>query len=232
MAQMQNPPVEQLAAIVHHQLNASLAVLRQVLEDAGLAQTLATAARATAAAMKAGHKLMVAGNGGSAADAQHMVAEFVSRLTADRMALPALALTVDTSILTAVSNDSTYENVFERQLEALGQSGDVFFALSTSGNSKNLLKALHCARRMGLTTIGLTGNGGGQIGALCDYSVVVPSKVTMNIQESHIALEHIYCMLVEKCIFGMEFGTGLALDMSLKSDTSLEAGMSLESGKP
>jgi D-sedoheptulose 7-phosphate isomerase len=156
--------------------------------------------------MQKGHKLMVAGNGGSAADSQHLVAEFVSRLTVDRRALPAIALTVDTSILTAIGNDYDYQNVFERQVEALGQTGDVFLALSTSGNSKNILKGLQCARAMGIKTIGFSGNGGGRMAELCNYSVVVPSSVTMNIQECHIALEHIFCMLVEKRIFGMGFG--------------------------
>lgn len=197
---------EQLIAIVEHQLNTSMSVMQQVLADPGIAGTVAAAAEKTAAAMKQGRKLMVAGNGGSAADSQHLVAEFVSRLTVDRPALPAVALTVDTSILTAIGNDYAYENVFERQIEAIGQSGDVFFALSTSGNSKNVIKGLEQARRMGIITIGYSGNGGGRMAPLCDYSVVVPSNVTMHIQESHIALEHIYCMLVEKCYFGMEFG--------------------------
>lgn len=197
---------EQLATIAKQQLNTSIAVMRQVLEDPGIFTTIVAAAKKTAAAMKQGSKLMVAGNGGSAADSQHLVAEFVSRLTVDRPALPAIALTVDTSILTAIGNDYDYENVFERQIEALGKSGDVFFALSTSGNSKNVVKGLHQARRMGITTIGFSGNGGGCMAPLCDYSIVVPSIVTMNIQESHIALEHIFCMLVEKCCFGMGFG--------------------------
>jgi D-sedoheptulose 7-phosphate isomerase len=203
----QIPSAQQLAAIVKEQLNSSISVMRQVLDDPAIASTITAAAEKTAAAMKAGRKLIVAGNGGSAADSQHLVAEFVSRLTIDRPALPAIALTVDTSILTAIGNDYAYENVFERQLEALGREGDIFLALSTSGNSKNVIKGLHQARRMGLITIGFSGNGGGQMAALCDHSVVVPSSVTMHIQESHIALEHIFCMLVEKCYFGIEFGT-------------------------
>lgn len=201
------PAQEELASIVKQQLSTSMAVMRQVLEDPRIASIVASAAEKTAAAMKEGRKLIVAGNGGSAADSQHLVAEFVSRLTIDRPALPAIALTVDTSILTAIGNDYAYENVFERQLEAVGRSGDIFLALSTSGNSKNILKGLHQARRMGITTVGFSGNGGGQMASLCDYSVVVPSDVTMHIQESHIALEHIFCMLVEKCYFGMDFGS-------------------------
>lgn len=207
MPQIQEAPsTEQLVSLVKQQLDKSISTMRSVLEDPGIAKTLVDAAERTASAMKQGYKLMVAGNGGSAADSQHLVAEFVSRLTVDRQALPAIALTVDTSILTAIGNDYDYENVFERQIEALGKSGDVFFALSTSGNSKNVLKALSRARQVGITTIGFSGNGGGRMAPLCDYSVVVPSNVTMNIQECHIALEHIFCMTVEKFYFGMEFG--------------------------
>ncbi|HEU4982999.1 MAG TPA: D-sedoheptulose 7-phosphate isomerase [Acidobacteriaceae bacterium] len=197
---------EQLALLVQKQLGISIRTMQSVLDDPNTISTLVAAAGCTAAAMQQGRKLMVAGNGGSAADSQHLVAEFVSRLTVDRRALPAIALTVDTSILTAIGNDYDYQNVFERQIEALGQRGDVFLALSTSGNSKNILKSLACARAMGIKTIGFSGSGGGRMAELCDYSVVVPSSVTMNIQECHIALEHIFCMLVEKRIFGMGFG--------------------------
>jgi D-sedoheptulose 7-phosphate isomerase len=202
----QAPSFEQLTVILKQQLNSSISVLQRVLDDSDIAATIAAAAIQTSAAMKQGSKLIVAGNGGSAADSQHLVAEFVSRLTVDRPALPAIALTVDTSILTAIGNDYAYENVFERQLEAVGKRGDVFLALSTSGNSKNVIKGLHQARRMGIVTVGFSGNRGGQMGALCDHSVVIPSNVTMHIQESHIALEHIFCLLVEKCYFGLEFG--------------------------
>lgn len=197
---------EGLVSIVERQLKLSISVMQSVLADPQVGQTVAAAAQRTARAMKEGRKLMVAGNGGSAADAQHLVAEFVSRLTVDRPALPAVALTVDTSILTAIGNDYAYENVFERQIEALGQPGDIFLALSTSGNSRNVIRGLERARQMGIVTIGYSGNGGGRMAVLCDYSVVVPSAVTMNIQESHIALEHIFCMLVEKCYFGADFG--------------------------
>jgi len=155
--------------------------------------------------MKAGRKLMVCGNGGSAADAQHLVAEFVSRLTVDRPALRAIALTTDTSILTAIGNDYSYDNVFERQIEALGIAGDILLAISTSGNSKNCVKALRLARHMGIHTVSYTGNGGGAMKALSDINVIVPSNITMNIQESHLALEHIFCMIVERFYFGPNF---------------------------
>jgi D-sedoheptulose 7-phosphate isomerase len=157
--------------------------------------------------MQAGRKLLVCGNGGSAADAQHLVAEFVSRLTVDRPALRAIALTTDSSILTAIGNDYSYDNVFERQVEALGLPGDVLLAISTSGNSKNCVKALSIARKMGIHTVSYTGNGGGTMKALSDINVIVPSNTTMNIQESHLALEHIFCMVVERFTFGLDFDT-------------------------
>jgi D-sedoheptulose 7-phosphate isomerase len=199
---------EQWQSVIQRQLRSSIATIQSVLDDANISSTLIAAAEYTGNAMKSGHKLMVAGNGGSAAESQHLVAEFVSRLTVDRRALPAISLTVDTSILTAIGNDYDYENVFERQIEAIAQKGDVFFAMSTSGNSKNILKALKLAPQLGVKTIGITGNGGGLMGPFCDYSIVVPSKVTMNIQEAHLCLEHIFCMLVEKVYFGMQFGEG------------------------
>jgi D-sedoheptulose 7-phosphate isomerase len=165
---------------------------------------LADAAEATASALKAGHKLMVAGNGGSAADAQHLVAEFVSRLCEDRPAMRAVALTTDSSILTAIGNDYGYERVFERQLEALGQAGDVFMGISTSGNSPNILRALKFCRTAGIPTIGLSGRTGGKMPDLCDYCILIPSDVTMYIQQAHLALEHIFCMIVERSYFGPE----------------------------
>jgi D-sedoheptulose 7-phosphate isomerase len=180
--------------------------MRAVLADQSIIDAVVLAAEAIADAMKRGNKLMVAGNGGSAADSQHLVAEFVSRLTVDRPALPAIALTTDTSILTAIGNDYSYENVFERQIEAIGKTGDVFLGISTSGNAKNILKALRPCPRIGISTVGYIGNEGGAMKALCDVSVVVPSKVTMHIQECQLALEHVLCMLVERLYFGPDFG--------------------------
>ena len=191
--------------VVQNQLAQSIATMQSVLADPDIADTIVTIAALTAKAMLDGRKLMIAGNGGSAADAQHLVAEFVARLTVNRPALRAIALTVDSSILTAIGNDFGYDDVFARQIEALGQPGDVFLGISTSGNSKNILNALHLARTMEITTIGFTGSGGGAMRDLCDHNVIIPSDVTMNIQESHIALEHIYCMLVERCYFGPTF---------------------------
>jgi D-sedoheptulose 7-phosphate isomerase len=178
-----------------------------VLNDPAIHDAVLEAGRITAQAMKSGRKLIVCGNGGSAADAQHLVAEFVSRLTVDRPAMRAVALTTDSSILTAIGNDYSYDNVFERQVEALGIEGDVLLAISTSGNSKNCIKALKLAKTMRIHTVSYTGNGGGAMKELSDINVVVPSKITMNIQESHLALEHIYCMVVERCYFGPDFGS-------------------------
>lgn len=187
--------------LVKSQLGQSIGTLQAVLGDPNIAEAVVLAAKLTANAMKDGHKLMVAGNGGSAADAQHLAAEFVSRLTVDRPAMRALALTTDTSILTAIGNDYSYDDVFARQVEALGQKGDVFLGISTSGNSINLVKALKRCTQLGITTVGYIGNGGGVMAPLCDVVVVVPSKITMNIQESHLALEHIFCMTVERIYF-------------------------------
>ncbi len=194
-----------LHTLVAQQLHHSLETIAAARADSHLVQTVINAGRAIAAAMQAGNKLMVAGNGGSAADAQHIVAEFVSRLTRDRPALPAVALTTDTSILTAIANDFSYDTVFERQVEALGKEGDVFLGISTSGNARNLLRAFRLCRERGIRTVGYLGNAGGAAAELCDYSVVVPSSVTMHIQECHLALEHILCLIVERCYFGESF---------------------------
>jgi D-sedoheptulose 7-phosphate isomerase len=193
--------------LVRRQLTQSIATMTAVLNDQAIHAAVVEAGRITADSMKSGHKLMVCGNGGSAADAQHLVAEFVSRLTVDRPALRAIALTTDTSILTAIGNDYSYDNVFERQIEALGQPGDVLLAISTSGNSKNCVKALKLAKTMGIATVAYTGNNGGAMSALATINVIIPSDTTMNIQESHLALEHIFCMVVERFYFGEDFGT-------------------------
>jgi len=191
--------------LIRHQLLQSITTMQNVLADDTIHEAVLKAGELTAAAMKSGHKLMVCGNGGSAADAQHLVAEFVSRLTVDRPALRAVALTTDTSILTAIGNDYSYDNVFERQVEALGLEGDVLLAISTSGNSKNCLKALHLAKKLGIHTIAYTGNKGGKMASLADINVIIPSEITMNIQESQLALEHIFCMVVERFYFGKDF---------------------------
>jgi D-sedoheptulose 7-phosphate isomerase len=190
--------------LIQERLGQGITTLQQLMVDDTLQTALAGAAESTSIAMLEGRKLMIAGNGGSAADAQHLAAEFVSRLTVDRPAMRALALTTDASILTAVANDYGYDRVFERQIEALGQPGDVFLGISTSGNSKNILKALALCRKMRISTIGFTGQIGGKMPLLCDYCVMIPSTITATIQEAHLTLEHIFCHLVEARYFCAE----------------------------
>jgi D-sedoheptulose 7-phosphate isomerase len=149
-----------------------------------------------------GNKLLVMGNGGSAADSQHFVAEIVGRFKMERRALPAVALSTDTSILTAIGNDYGFDSVFSRQVEALAAPGDAVVGISTSGNSPNVLKALNIAKARGCRTIGLLGKDGGSIKGACDLALVVPSDNTPRIQEGHITIIHIVCDLVEKSLFG------------------------------
>ena len=156
-----------------------------------------------AKAFISGRKLMLAGNGGSAADAQHIAAEFLSRFTMDRKPLPAIALTTDTSVLTAVGNDYGFDRVFERQLRGLGKRGDVFMAISTSGQSPNILAALTAARELGITTVGMTGAKTSPMIALCDLSLIAPSEETAIVQQIHIVAAHIMCGLVERELFGV-----------------------------
>ena len=144
-----------------------------------------------------GKKLLIAGNGGSASDAQHIAAEFTGRFVKERKPLAAIALSTDTSALTAISNDYGFENVFSRQLEALAQPGDLFLAISTSGNSANVLKALASAKKAGCKTLGLSGRDGGKMNELCDLNIVVPSDITARIQEIHILIGHIFCKAVD-----------------------------------
>ena len=150
--------------------------------------------------LRSGNKILFFGNGGSASDSQHLAAEFVGRYEKERRALPAISFTTDTSILTAVGNDYGFERVFERQMEALGRKNDVAVALSTSGNSKNVLAAVRRAKEMGVYTIGFTGNTGGELKTLADLPIVIPSKKTSRIQESHIMIGHILCEYVDEAL--------------------------------
>lgn len=151
-----------------------------------------------AEALKRGNKILLCGNGGSAADAQHIAAEFVGRFHNERNSLPALALTTDTSILTSVANDYSYDVVFARQVEGLGAEGDVLWGISTSGNSKNVNLALEAAHRRGMVTIGSAGKDGGSMKALCDEVFLVPSPTTARIQEMHILCAHIICQIIDE----------------------------------
>jgi D-sedoheptulose 7-phosphate isomerase len=148
-----------------------------------------------------GNKLFFFGNGGSAADAQHLAAEFVNRYIMERPPLPAIALTTDTSILTSVSNDLAFHEIFSKQLRALGKEGDVTIGITTSGNSPNIIKAFEVAKEMGMKTVALTGNDGGAVAKMVDFPLIVPSSSTPRIQETHILIGHILCEMVEHYLF-------------------------------
>lgn len=180
---------------------SSIAVLNGLLADSALLACVGRSAEICAAALTRGNKVMFAGNGGSAADAQHLAAELVGRLSRERSALPAIALTADSSVLTALGNDYGFEEVFSRQVEGLGARGDVLVAISTSGRSKNILRALTAAHGKGIIAIGMTGSGGGDMRALCKSCLCVPAHDTQRIQEAHIVLGHIICGLVERAMF-------------------------------
>jgi D-sedoheptulose 7-phosphate isomerase len=185
-------------------LKESLRALEVFVASGDAHRTILTFADVVTDALSAGHKLLVAGNGGSAGDAQHIAGEFLSRLFFDRLPLPAIALTTDTSVLTAVGNDYGYEKVFERQILGLGQVGDVFLGISTSGQSPNVLRALEAARSKGLVTLGLTGSFAGPMGPLCDHIFCAPSSKTSIIQQIHITVAHLVCGLVEQRIFAQQ----------------------------
>jgi D-sedoheptulose 7-phosphate isomerase len=184
-------------------LKETAALIAAMAADAALCAATEDAVTRVASALRQGRKLLLCGNGGSAADAQHWAGELVSRFHYDRPGLAAIALTTDTSILTAIGNDYGYEHLFARQVEALGQVGDVLFALSTSGRSPNILAALHAARARAITTVGFTGNGPGTaaMAPLCDILIQVPSALTPRIQEGHEALGHAICAMVEADLF-------------------------------
>jgi D-sedoheptulose 7-phosphate isomerase len=183
------------------QIEETQRIMTAMLADTSLLSRVESASYACINALRAGKKVLLAGNGGSAADAQHIAGEFVSRFLFDRPGLPAIALTTDTSILTAIGNDYGYEKLFARQVQAHGQPGDVLIAYSTSGKSPNILKALAEARRLGLVTIGMTGNRRGAMREHCDHYLDVPSSETPKIQEGHLVLGHILCGLVESALF-------------------------------
>jgi len=189
--------------MVAEHFRRSCETLSRAAEDPKLCAAIHAIADTITDAFRAGHKLLIAGNGGSAADAQHIAGEFLSRLNFDRNPLPAIALTTDTSVLTAVGNDYGFDRVFERQVRGLGRPGDVFIAISTSGRSPNVLAALKAARETGLTTIGFTGTAaGGAMTPLCDHCLAAPSAETPQIQQIHIVAAHAICGLVERSLFG------------------------------
>lgn len=183
------------------QISEAQGVMSAMLADRALLGAVEAAAGACITSLQGGGKILLAGNGGSAADAQHIAGEFVSRFAFDRPGLPAIALTTDTSILTAIGNDYGYEKLFARQVQAHGNDGDIFIGYSTSGKSPNILRAFEEARTKGLVCVGLAGNRGGPMRELCDFLLEVPSGVTPKIQEGHLVLGHILCGLVENAIF-------------------------------
>ncbi len=189
-------------SFVAEQVQQSIEVKQKLLADQVLLKRIDDVSAVIVEAYQKGGKTMLAGNGGSAADAQHIAAELVNRLCFDRPALASVALTTDTSVLTAIVNDSAVEFMFSRQVEANGKQNDVFIGISTSGNSANIVTALKKAREMGVVTIGFTGEGKGRMDEFCDYCLKIPSSDTPRIQECHILMGHIICTAVEKILFG------------------------------
>ncbi|AHJ63419.1 D-sedoheptulose 7-phosphate isomerase [Granulibacter bethesdensis] len=185
-------------------LDASCEAMDAFAADEAARETLIRMGEDVCTSIRNGGKLLIAGNGGSAADAQHIAAEFVSRLMYDRAPLPALALTTDSSALTAIGNDYGYEHVFERQVTGLGQKGDVFLGISTSGRSPNVIRALQAAREKGIITFGFTGVAGNAMTELCDRLLLAPSPQTAIIQQIHITAAHMLCAVVERTLFPVE----------------------------
>ena len=186
---------------INHIISESIQVKQSLLNNTALLEQIAVVVDAVTTAFKNGHKVQFCGNGGSAADAQHLAAEFSGRFYKNRKALPSDALHCNSSYLTAVSNDYGYDEVYSRLVEGTMQSGDILMGLSTSGNSPNIVKAFETARAKNIITVGFTGNGGGKLGELSHFLLDIPSKNTPRIQESHIMIGHIICELVEANLF-------------------------------
>ncbi len=191
----QRQPTPELENKIRAMAEDGLAAKRRFFDESS--NEVACASEMIVAAMRAGGKLLIFGNGGSAADAQHIAAELAFKMGRERKALPAIALTTDTSLLTAISNDRHFDFIFARQIQAIGRKGDVALAISTSGNSPNVIAAVEQARIMEIGTIGLLGAGGGRLAALVDLPLIVPHNETPRIQEVHIAISHIICQLIE-----------------------------------
>lgn len=187
--------------LIESQVSHSIETKQQLLADKELLQLIEIASCKLTEAYQKGNKTLLAGNGGSAADAQHIAGEFVSRFYFDRPGIPSIALTTDTSILTAIGNDYGYDKLFARQVQAQGITGDVFIGISTSGNSENIIKALEICKEKKIFSIGLTGIEGGKMSELCDICLKVPSDETPRIQECHILIGHILCCIVEENLF-------------------------------
>lgn len=187
---------------IREQIEESIHVKKLLLEDDEIHKSIRKAKDLCITSLKNDNKLILAGNGGSAADAQHLAGELVNRFGLERPGLSAIAITTDTSIITSISNDYGFERLFARQIEAIGKKGDVLIALSTSGNSINIIEGIKEARNTGITVIGLTGNLEGKMSQYCHICIMVPSDDTPRIQEAHILIGHILCLLIETGIFG------------------------------
>ncbi len=190
---------------ISDQVKKSINVKRQLLANNELIDLIKEVSLKCVEVYKNGNKTLIAGNGGSAADAQHIAGEFVSKFYFDRPGLASIALTTNTSIMTAIGNDYGYEKLFSRQVQANGVKGDMFIGISTSGNSANVIEALKECKEKGIITVGLTGEKGGKMAEICDYCIKVPSNETPRIQEAHILIGHIICAVVEEAIFGKGF---------------------------
>jgi D-sedoheptulose 7-phosphate isomerase len=195
---MDKPAEDLVASYFRH----SVSTMQHAANDETLHRAIRTIADLIESIFRSGGKLMIAGNGGSAGDAQHIAGEFLSRLNLDRAPLPAVALSTDTSVLTAIGNDYGFEHVFERQIRGLGKRGDGLLAISTSGRSPNIVAALRAARDLGITTMGFTGAKGGAMKNFCDVCLCAPAEETPLIQQIHITAAHVVCNLVERSMFG------------------------------
>ena len=190
--------------IVKEILNESIRVKKKIVDDPSLLSQINQISSLIVEAYRKKKKVILFGNGGSAADAQHIAGELVNRLHLEREALPAIALTTDSSVLTSIANDYDYSRIFARQVEALAKEGDVVIGISTSGSSSNVIEAVKTAKEKGAKTVGFTGNKGGKLAELVDFVISVPSDETPRVQESHITIFHIICCLVERALFGDE----------------------------
>ncbi|HLG25057.1 MAG TPA: D-sedoheptulose 7-phosphate isomerase [Candidatus Nanoarchaeia archaeon] len=186
---------DQIRSMIEESIETKKKVNEFILKD------IESAAKLVISTIKSGKKIMLAGNGGSASQASHIAAEFVGRYKIERKGLPSIALTTDTSVITAWSNDYSYDTLFSRQIEALGSKGDVFIAITTSGNSKNLVNAVNAAKKLGIKTIGMLGRDGGKLKGMCDVEVIVPSDNTPRIQETHLMIMHIMCEITDNELF-------------------------------
>lgn len=191
-----------ISDIIKSQITESIDVKNKILTDENLVKLIEESSNVITECYKKGHMLLLCGNGGSAGDAQHIAGEMVARFRIERKALSALAFNTNSSVVTAIGNDYEYNRIFERQVEAFGHEGDVLIAISTSGNSESVVRAIEKAKEMNITTVSLLGKDGGECKDISDYSIIVPSKDTARIQESHIMIGHIICDLVERSMFG------------------------------